>query len=72
MRWIQKERVKGSKTNELRLGVASWDEGDGKEMSIKYTWFNKKDGKASRGGEVPVGALEQMLEFAKKHGYIKK
>jgi hypothetical protein len=71
MRWIQKERVGGSKTDELRLGVASWDKGEGTEMSIKYTWFNAKDGKASRGGEVPVTALKQMFEFAKKHGYIK-
>jgi len=70
MRWIHKERVKGSKTDELRLGVASWDEGTGENKSIKYTWFNKKDGKASRGGEVPVVALRQMLEFAERHGYI--
>ncbi len=31
---------------EIRLGVASWDDGSGTEKSVKYTWFNKKDGKA--------------------------
>jgi hypothetical protein len=70
MRWIHKEPVKGVKDEELRLGVASWDKGDGKSRSIKYTWFNKKDGKASRGGEFPVEALPQMVAFAKKHGYL--
>jgi hypothetical protein len=53
MRWFQKERVKGSKTNELRLGIASWDNGDGKAKSIKYTWFDKLN-RAARGGEIPV------------------
>jgi hypothetical protein len=53
---------------EIRLGGASWDD-DCK--SIKYTWFNEKDGKAARGGEVPVDALPQMLEFAIRKGYLK-
>lgn len=71
MKWIQREPVKKSKDgDELRLGIASWDKGDGKSKSIKYTWFNKKDGKASRGGELPVEALPQMLAFAKRHGYL--
>jgi hypothetical protein len=69
MRWIHKERVKGSKTDELRLGVASWDNGDGKAKSIKYTWFDKLD-RAARGGEIPVDALPQMIAFAKREGYL--
>jgi len=69
MRWFQKERVKGSKTDELRLGIASWDNGDGKAKSIKYTWFDKLN-RAARGGEIPVEALPQMLAFAKREGYL--
>jgi hypothetical protein len=69
MRWAEKEPVKGNKTDELRLGIASWDEGDGTAKSIKYTWFNKI-GRAARGGEMPVEALPQALEFAIRKGYL--
>lgn len=55
---------------ELRLGVASWDEGSGTAMSFKYTWFDK-NGKAARGGEIPVEALPQALDFAIRKGYLK-
>ncbi len=54
---------------EIRLGIASWDNGSKSAKSVKYTWFNK-NGKASRGGEIPVEALTQALEFAIKKGYI--
>lgn len=54
---------------ELRLGTASWDDGSGLSKSIKYTWFDK-NGKAARGGEFPVEALPQALEFAIRNGYI--
>lgn len=54
---------------ELRLGIASWDNGTGCSKSIKYTWFDK-NGKAARGGKFPVEALPQALEFAIKNGYI--
>jgi len=70
MKWIQRESVKGTKNDELRLGVASWDDGSGKSRSIKYTWFDKL-GRAARGGEMPVEALHQALEFAIREGYIK-
>ena len=69
MRWIYKEPVKGTKNDELRLGIASWDDGSETAKSIKYTWFDK-NGRAARGGEMPVGALEQAYRFAKKHGFI--
>ena len=26
---------------EIRLGVASWDEGDNLSKSVKFTWFDK-------------------------------
>lgn len=55
---------------EIRLGVASWDDGNSKSMSIKYTWFSK-DGKAARGGEFPVEALPQALDFAIRKGYVR-
>lgn len=54
---------------ELRLGVASWDEGKNSERSIKFTWF-RQDGKAARGGEFPVEALPQALDFAIRKGYV--
>lgn len=54
---------------EIRLGDASWDK-SGKAKSVKYTWFNKI-GKAARGGEFPIEALPQALEFAIRQGYVK-
>ena len=53
---------------EIRLGVSSWAE-DNNTHSVKFTWFSK-DGKAARGGEVPVEALPQMLDFAIRRGYV--
>lgn len=54
---------------ELRLGTASWDDGSGTAKSIKYTWFDK-NGKAARGGEFPVEALPQAIDFAIRKGFI--
>lgn len=70
MRWMHKEPVKGYGRDELRLGIASWDDGTGTSKSIKYTWFDSL-GRAARGGEMPVEALPQALEFAIRQGYIK-
>ncbi len=39
-------------------------------MSVKYTWFTK-DGKAARGGEFPIEALPQALDFAIRKGYLR-
>ncbi len=55
---------------EIRLGTASWDDGRGETKSVKYTWFDK-NGKAARGGEFPVEALPQALDFAIRKGYIR-
>jgi hypothetical protein len=52
---------------EIRGGTSSWSDDSN---SIKFTWFDKT-GKACRGGEVPVEALPQMLEFAIRHGLLK-
>ncbi len=52
--------------DEIRIGRSSWYDGD---VSVKYTWFDKR-GQPSRGGEVPVAALPQMLEFAIRERYL--
>ena len=55
---------------EIRLGIASWDDGTGTARSVKYAWFDK-NGKVARGGEFPVEALPQALEFAIRNGYLR-
>jgi hypothetical protein len=56
----------------LRLGYASWDDGSGTARSIKFTWFNEADGRAARGGEMPVEALPQAIEFAYRMGFLRR
>jgi len=69
MRTIFSERVKRSHSAELRLGIASWDEGDESEKSVKYAWKNK-NGHVARGGEIPVEVLPQALKFAIECHYL--
>ncbi|HTT77318.1 MAG TPA: hypothetical protein VMF50_15250 [Candidatus Binataceae bacterium] len=57
------------KNCEIRLGIASWDDGTHTHKSVKFTWFDK-NGKAARGGEMPVEALPQALDFAIRKGFI--
>jgi hypothetical protein len=64
------EPAKNDSNCEIRLGIASWDDGKGTSRSIKYTWFDK-NGKAARGGEFPVEALPQALDFAIRSGYVR-
>lgn len=64
------ETARNDENCEVRLGIASWDDGSGLYKSVKYTWFCK-DGKAARGGEFPVEALPQALELAIRKGYLK-
>ena len=71
MKWMYREPVTGASKDELRLGIASWDDGSGTAMSIKYTWFDSL-GRAARGGEMPVEALPQALEFARRHGFLRR
>ena len=52
--------------DEIRIGRSSWSDD---EISVKYTWFDKRN-HAARGGEVPIAALPQMLEFAIREGYL--
>ena len=53
----------------IRIGIASWSNRDEGAISVKYAWPDK-NGKVSRGGEVPVEALPQMLELAIKTGHL--
>ena len=69
MKVAHSEQAKNNPNCEIRLGVASWDDGSETAKSIKYTWFDKT-GRAARGGEFPVEALPQALEFAIKNGYV--
>lgn len=69
MRVAHSEPAKIDSDCEIRLGIASWDNGSQTAKSVKYTWFCK-NGRAARGGEFPVEALPQALELAIKHGYI--
>jgi len=54
---------------EIRVGIASWDDGTGTHKSIKFTWFDK-NGKACRGGEVPIEAVPQMFSFGIRTAYL--
>jgi hypothetical protein len=69
MKLEHSERANIDPTCELRLGIASWDDGSETSRSIKYTWFDK-NGKAAHGGELPVKALPQALDFAIRKGYV--
>jgi hypothetical protein len=69
MRPAFSEPAKNDSNCEIRLGIASWDDGSGTAQSVKYTWF-AKNGKVARGGEFPVEALPQALDFAIRKGYV--
>jgi len=69
MKVEHKEPAKIDSNCEIRLGVASWDDGSCSSKSVKYTWFDK-NGKAARGGEFPVEALPQAIDFATRKGYV--
>ncbi len=64
-----KEPATIDKECEIRLGIASWDDGSCTRKSVKYAWLTKS-GKVARGGEFPVEALPQALDFAIRKGYV--
>ena len=70
MQAAHSEPAKNNTDCEIRLGIASWDDGNRTAKSVKYTWFDK-NGKACRGGEFPVEALPQAVDFAIRCGYIR-
>ena len=69
MQVAHSEPARNDPQHQIRLGIASWDKGAGTEKSVKYTWFDKT-GKAARGGEFPIDALPQALDFAIRKGYL--
>jgi hypothetical protein len=70
MRPAFSEPARNDPNCEIRVGVASWDDGTGIARSVKYAWFDK-NGKAAWGGDFPVEALPQALEFAIRNGYLR-
>jgi HD superfamily phosphodiesterase len=66
MHTLHKETALDNPACELRIGHSSWDSN---AISLKYTWFNEKDGKAARGGEFPIEAAQQLCDFAIRMGY---
>jgi hypothetical protein len=51
----------------ILFGEASWGGG---ASSVKYGWYDVR-GRISRGGEVPLEAIPQMLEVAMREGGLK-
>lgn len=60
------EPYENDQTCEIRVGQSSWDDNC---HSVKFTWFDR-NGKACRGGEVPVEAIPQMLSFTIRKGFL--
>lgn len=70
---LHKERVDGTEADELRIGVASWDEvakgKSGEQLALKYAWPDK-NGRIARGGEIPLSVLPQCIEFVVATGTV--
>lgn len=65
-----RERGRGKKEGELRIGWASWDKRAYKDRSIKWAYLDKS-GKISRGGpEIPFDILLDMLKYAADQGEL--
>ncbi len=60
----------GGTDGDLRIGWASWDEGEYKTKSIKWA-YRDAAGKISRGApEVPFDVLVEMVLFAREKGEL--
>ena len=55
---------------EIRLGIASWDDGSGTAKSVKFTWFDKNGEKPRVGEKCRSRRLPQALDFAIRKGYL--
>jgi hypothetical protein len=51
----------------IRVGVASWAQGDRSKLSVKFT-TQDCNGHITRSGEVPIEMLPQMVGVA--HSYL--
>jgi len=61
---------RGETPGELRIGWASWDEGDLTERSIKFA-YKDSSGKISRGSpELPFSVLMDMFQYAAEQGEL--
>ena len=67
MKHTHQEPCRTNPEDVILYGDASW--GGGKK-SVKYGWYDSR-GRISRGGEVPIEALPQMLEVAIREGGLK-
>ena len=72
METICSESIPGT-NDEWRIGSASWDEprngGAGEQIGLKYAWPDSR-GRMSRGGECPIAAVAQAIEFAVATGHL--
>lgn len=62
------EEVLDRPEDELLLGTSTWDP---PEASLKYAWKDKL-GRRARGGELPIAALPQAVQFAAREGYLSR
>lgn len=69
MKVIHRESANGCDGCEIRIGEPSWPSTAG-EYSIKFASPDKR-GHMARGGEVPMGALPQMVAMATHLGYLR-
>lgn len=58
----------GSPGDELLLGASSWNDDD---TSLKYGWLDK-NGKRTRGGELPMWSVPQAVLFAARENYLNR
>jgi hypothetical protein len=71
MKVIAKEayRHASEPNEEIRFGIASWDDGSNTAFSVKLAWRDRT-GKVCRGGEVPIGALDQMQAIVRRNSHF--
>ncbi len=66
MKPVKEVDVDGTDRDKLVLGWSSWND---KEQSLKYAWPDK-NGKRTRGGELPLKAVPQAVLFAASNEYL--
>ncbi len=62
----------GEERYKIQLGRATWDdEHDDDRYSFAFMWQDKLGRFTGRTrAEIPIEALEPLLEFAREHGYV--
>jgi hypothetical protein len=64
------ETCRTHKKDVIIYGEASWSKKSDPKYSVKYGWYDKL-GRITRGGEIPIEAIPQMLEVAVIQGGLK-